>query len=288
MKPIWNQSFKKFAAEMDFHPDVCWPNAPNQKGSIENLVGFVKSNFIAGRTFHDDEDLNNQCELWLKKVNNEECQATEQKPADLLRIEQDKFIPLFETADEYGIYYPATASIRESLITLETNRYSVPEEYSGQILSVRVTKNQVKIFDDSKLIAFHERSYGRKQRIRKPEHFENTLSKKPRAKVMVYREILCDLSPKMLEFVSILCMKNRNGMNSEILKLYDLFIKYGKAELLTAIELSMTHNAIGTCYVETLLRKPESGYICPELKIKNAPDQSQIDRDLKVYEKFVN
>ena len=36
---------------------------------MENLVKFVKGNFIAGRSFHDDVDLAEQCAAWLSHVN---------------------------------------------------------------------------------------------------------------------------------------------------------------------------------------------------------------------------
>jgi transposase len=56
-QPIWNPAYQKLAVEFKFHPDVCAPASGNQKGAVENLVKFVKGNFLAGRSFHDDADL---------------------------------------------------------------------------------------------------------------------------------------------------------------------------------------------------------------------------------------
>jgi transposase len=56
-QPIWHRSLLQLAAEFDFHPEACWPASGNQKGSVESLVKFVKINFLAGRLFINDADL---------------------------------------------------------------------------------------------------------------------------------------------------------------------------------------------------------------------------------------
>ncbi|MCJ7610405.1 hypothetical protein MUP00_12215, partial [Candidatus Bathyarchaeota archaeon] len=45
-RPIWNETFKKFAAEIEFQPELCHPYSGNQKGTVENLVKWVKNNFL--------------------------------------------------------------------------------------------------------------------------------------------------------------------------------------------------------------------------------------------------
>jgi transposase len=42
--PVWNPAYQKLAAEFKFLPQACAPAAGNQKGSVENLVKFVKGN----------------------------------------------------------------------------------------------------------------------------------------------------------------------------------------------------------------------------------------------------
>jgi transposase len=68
-QPIWHRSLLQLAAEFDFHPEACWPASGNQKGSVESLVKFVKINFLAGRSFIDDADLQVQCVEWQDSDN---------------------------------------------------------------------------------------------------------------------------------------------------------------------------------------------------------------------------
>jgi hypothetical protein len=57
--------------EMGIGVELCWPQQPNQKGAVENLVGFVKSSFFKVRRFHDQEDLEQQLVAWHHEVNQE-------------------------------------------------------------------------------------------------------------------------------------------------------------------------------------------------------------------------
>ena len=59
-KPLWNNRFESFAADMGFVPKVCRPRRPQTKGKVERLVDYVKDNFLPGRHFTDVDDLNRQ------------------------------------------------------------------------------------------------------------------------------------------------------------------------------------------------------------------------------------
>jgi hypothetical protein len=128
---LWTPAFRKVATEIGFHPEACALSAPNQKGAVENLVGFVKHDFIPERTFDDDGDLADQQDVWLDRVNHEVSQAHGACPADVLVSEQGAFGPLTTTAADYGILHLLKVT-PESVIHLATNRYSVPVAYIGQ------------------------------------------------------------------------------------------------------------------------------------------------------------
>jgi len=113
--PVWNRKFRlfsqnteplrKFSSEIGFHPDVCDPGAPNQKGTVENGVKFVKRNFLAGRTFRDDADLSAQSYEWILERNSQKCQAHGRIPNDLLPEERKALGSLTETSDSYGLLH---------------------------------------------------------------------------------------------------------------------------------------------------------------------------------------
>jgi transposase len=117
-EPVWNPAYQKLAVEFTFHPEACAPASGNQKGAVENLVKYVKGNFIAGRTFYDDADLAEQCTAWLRHVNTERpSDATGQEPVMRLLEEQVTFSALPATAQDYGFFDCVVVS-REGLVAI--------------------------------------------------------------------------------------------------------------------------------------------------------------------------
>jgi len=65
----WNPVFAYATLELGVGVELCWPYQPRQKGSVENLVGFVKSSFFKVRRFYDEQDLHQQLQDWQHEVN---------------------------------------------------------------------------------------------------------------------------------------------------------------------------------------------------------------------------
>ncbi len=53
----YNATFAQALLEMGVGIEVCWPRSGQQKGAVENLVGWVKGSFFKQRRFLDDADL---------------------------------------------------------------------------------------------------------------------------------------------------------------------------------------------------------------------------------------
>src|SRR5438552_15229106 len=237
-EPVWNPAYQKLAVEFKFHPEACDPASGNQKGAVENLVKFVKGNFIAGRTFHDDADLAEQCTEWLSHVNTERpSDATGQEPVARLVEEQATFSALPATAQDYGFCDCVVVS-REGLVAIETNRYSVPAHLMGRAVTARIHATRIEVFADHELVATHARSREHHARIVNPAHFEAAFSTKPRARVMVYRDWLCDLAPVVNTYVQELCHKRRAEMKEQMIALYELVQEIGHADFVAALELA--------------------------------------------------
>ncbi len=215
-KPVWNDRFLKFALEMEFHPEVCHPYSGNQKGTVENLVKWVKSNFLPGREFLDDEDLSAQLRDWLMKKNNSISQSHGKVPAELLTSERSKFIPLRTDSSSYGIFGQAVVG-PESLVNVDGSRYSVPVGYVGRTLTVRIRKTGIDFYDGSELAASHRRVAASKKPVIIPEHFEPVFRKKPRGRVMIYRDYLMSLDRSIEGYIGELCRRFRSSFDCHIL-----------------------------------------------------------------------
>ncbi len=292
-QPIWHPTFQKFAVEFAFHPSACAPAAGNQKGAVESLVKFVKGNFLAGRTFYDDADLSHDCTAWLQQVNAvRPSDATEQVPSVRLAEERLAFGPLPAVAHDYGIFDSVVVN-RESLVTIATNRYSVPAHLLGLALTARLYPARIELYHGAECVATHVRHFGRNARIIVPEHFEAVFALKPRARIMVYRDWLVALSPVMADYIAQLCRKRYAEMDGQITALYELAQRVGQEEFLAAVELAAEQQTIGAEYVGAIVAHPAprprwsstSGAV--SVLLQHAPAQQEVERALADYEQYV-
>jgi transposase len=292
-QPVWNPAYQKLAVEFKFHPEACAPASGNQKGAVENLVKFVKGNFIAGRTFHDDVDLAEQCVGWLSHVNTERpSDATGQEPVVRLLEEQPKFGTLPVTAQDYGFFDCVVVS-REGLVAIETNRYSVPAHLMGRAVTARIHATRIEVFADHELVATHARSKEQHARIVNPAHFEAAFSTKPRVRVMVYRDWLCDLAPVVNSYVWELCHKRRAEMKEQMIALYELAQEVGNADFVAAMELAAEQQMYGAEYVRAIVSMPtasaplSAAETSVMARLSSLPAQHEVERDLAQYERYV-
>ncbi len=191
---------------------------------------------VVGRTFYDDADLAEQCQQWLRQVNTERpSDATGEPPPALLAQEQPHFGPLPACAADYGFFDCVVVS-REGLVSIETNRYSVPTHLMGRALTARIHATRIELFADGERVASHARHPGSHARIIDPAHFEAAFTTKPRGRVMVYRDWLCGLSPTASRYVAELCHKRHDDMSQQIPALYDLAQEVERADFVTALE----------------------------------------------------
>jgi transposase len=73
---VRNTEFLRFARHWSFTARACRPYRAQTKGKVERPVRYVRGNFVYGRTFLHDADLDHQCELWLERVANVRIHGT--------------------------------------------------------------------------------------------------------------------------------------------------------------------------------------------------------------------
>jgi transposase len=293
-QPLWTPAFQKLAVEFGFHPDACAVRMPQQKGSVENLVKFVKGHFLAGRQFVDDADLAQSCQQWLHQVNElRPSDATEQLPVTLLAEERARFGALPPQAADYG-FLDLVKVTRESVVRLATNGYSVPVQYVGQTLTARIHPQRIVLYHNEVLVAEHPRLTGRNQRRIEPAHFEPVFAAKPRARVMVYRDWLVALAPEVAAYVSEVCRRRYHELAAQMTALYDLAQQVGQPEFSAAVALASEQQVFGAEYVQAITQAPqEMAAASPGLpealqrQVAAQPAQTEVERDLAQYERYV-
>jgi transposase len=284
-RPLWTPTLLSLAGECGFCPQACDPGAAQQKGAVEALVKWVKGNFLPGRAFRDDADLQAQAIAWCLHANTRPSDATGEPPLTRLPAEALAGGVLPRSAADYALPVPGQVS-PEALVAVRGNRYSVPVSQVGAPVTIRLHRDRVRIWRDQLCLADHPRARdGARQRIVDPAHFAPLFGRKPRAAAMLYRDTLLQLGGVAPAFLAALSSHQRARLPEELRAVYALGQTYGTAALLATMALA---DAAGTYQADALallLTQPRPSQ--PPLRLVELPEQTAVDRSLAVYEAWV-
>jgi transposase len=167
----WNPTFKAFASFWGFEPRVCRPYRARTKGKVESGVKYFRRNFLPGRTFRDDEDLREQLTAWMAEIADVRVHGTtHERPLDRFREEGPILMP---TTGHPTFRLEATLPrvvATDYLVTVGTNRYSVPFTLIGETVTVTRRAGQLLFAHHGQLVAAHREADGRFEVHVLPEH----------------------------------------------------------------------------------------------------------------------
>jgi hypothetical protein len=163
------EAFLAFAVHYGFRPHACWPYRPQTKGKTERLVGFVHEDFFLGRLFQDLVDLNRPCAAWRTEVNQRPHGTTKGPPVERWHMEQAALLPL-PGLDWDPTPVETRLVQRDCFISSGATRYSVPQRYVGQHVTVKADLPQLRISADTTRIATHAMASGTGQMVLDPAH----------------------------------------------------------------------------------------------------------------------
>ena len=95
---VLNEEFLRFAAHWGFMPRSCRPYRAQTKGKVERPIRYIRESFFYGRSFANDNDLNEQAARWLGGTANVRRHTTTgERPVD--RFERDERTVLLPLAN---------------------------------------------------------------------------------------------------------------------------------------------------------------------------------------------
>jgi transposase len=130
---------------------------PERKGRIERPFGYVETNFLAGRSFADFDDLNRQALDWCRNVANcKPKQALGMSPDAAYLIERPHLVPLPDALPPVYELLERVVDLH-GYVSVDTNRYSVPERYVGKSVAVYKLPAEIHVCRKDLTIAVHRR-----------------------------------------------------------------------------------------------------------------------------------
>jgi len=250
----WNPLFAGVALDLSVGIEVCWPASPWQKGSIENLVGWVKGSFFKQRRFVDDEDLLQQLAEWRTEVNTQRpCRATKVIPAVRLDEERPRLRPLKVLPDDLAVRVPIVVGPTAEVIH-DTHPYSMPPDAIGIAGTLYLYRTRVRIVA-GRFEVTHERKFVPGEGSTLPEHRAQHVAavSGKRAKRYLQREHLLKLGPEALAYLTELTHRRPQVWLRDIDRLHTLLATYGDDAMRAALARGVAEQAIGAEYIAHFL-----------------------------------
>lgn len=147
---IYTKIFQDFINEMGLSMYVCRKADPESKGKIENLVKYVKNNFLSVRSFTALEEAQESLVKWLRRrANGKISQATKRTPADSIEEERKKLRPIKHSIYRKSsmLYHDARLVSDQGFISYQASHYSVPIKYRNKEVSIYAANEKLYIFD---------------------------------------------------------------------------------------------------------------------------------------------
>ena len=194
----WNPTFAAFARHWGFETRVCRAYRAQTKGKVESGVKYVKRNFLPGRVFRDLEDFNAQLATWQAEIADQRIHGTtHEPPIERFKREANALTPLAGRAGFLaGMPRPRVVA-EDWLVSIDTNRYSVPWRLIGATVEVFQVGGHWQIRHRGAVVAEHAVLCGRHELSVKPEHGPGAVARNARTRYAQSAE-LASLEPELL------------------------------------------------------------------------------------------
>lgn len=261
----WNATFAGVVLDLGMGVELCWPRSPEQKGAVENLVGWVKGSFFKQRRFVDESDLHQQLTEWHDDVNTKRpSRATRVIPAVRIADERSRLRPLRVAPADLALRIPLTVG-PTGYVVHDTHPYSMPPDALGLPCTLWLYRDRVKIVA-GRHVAEHERKFARDEGSTLPAHraqYVAAVSGK-RAKRYMKREHLLGLGQDALAYITELVHRRPKVWIRDVDELHDLLEVHGDVALRVAFARGLAERVFGHEYIAHYLANPRGAINAPQ------------------------
>jgi transposase len=255
-RPVWNATLAHVAIDYGFAIELCAPRSPEQKGAVENLVGFVKRRFFRARRFADlDIDLPSQLLEWLTEVNDERpSRATKIIPTVRLAEERARMKPLAVSPAEYGLRFPVHVG-PTALVDFKGIRYAMPAGACGIPATLHLYADRVRILT---LGGRFEATHPRFPQVGKTSYLAGQRAEQlaavagARKRLYFMRERILELGPIGEGYLTELIHARPYTWKGDVERLFMLLEEVGESRFLRLLQRALFERLYGSEYVVAL------------------------------------
>lgn len=178
----------------------------------------------------------------------------------MLEHEQPSLMPMVAPFDGYVETLGKVSST--CLVSLDRNRYSVPCELVGQVVSLRLYSAQIDIVAHDTVVASHPRSFTRQQTLYDWQHYIPLIERKPGA--LRNGAPFADMPAPLQQLRSLLL--RREGGDRVMAKVLSAIGQSGLEAVLVAVDLVLESGLPSAEHVENMLNRLKSGPLPPPVE----------------------
>ena len=175
---ILTATFKQYTKSRSFKLHFCRKADPESKGKVENVVQYVKKNFLYNRSYWDIDTLNTEASSWLARTANALAhnftKKIPQQEYDREREYLNPYTPLIIENKQTKAYHVR----KTNAIAYKSNFYSVPMgtyKGTGTQVIIKEVADVLEIYTaDQELICTHKISSKKGQFIANTNHKRDT------------------------------------------------------------------------------------------------------------------
>jgi hypothetical protein len=171
--------FREYTRSRSVELHFCRKSDPQSKGKVENVIQYIKKNFLFNRLYHDNETLNEQAVSWLHRTANYlPHNYTKTAPQEAFREEAGYLSPYRPLAINTPPEMKKYLLRKHNVINYRSNFYTLPEgtyKGPGSFVLVKTEVGKIFIYDkNEQMITSHVISQEQGKTISNTHHKRDT------------------------------------------------------------------------------------------------------------------
>lgn len=178
---VMTDGFARFKLHYRFDVTFCNPASGNEKGNVENKVGYGRRNaLVPVPTITDFDEFNESLWEWCEKDAERDHYKHKVPIQSLWEEEKEDLLALPEYP--YQIFrYEALRVNKYGFATIDTNKYGLLPSLCGETVQAKIFFDHIEFYHDHRLVGEYKRSYGTNEECMNWTYYVSTLCKKPGA-----------------------------------------------------------------------------------------------------------
>ncbi|MFC1835438.1 IS21 family transposase [Thermodesulfobacteriota bacterium] len=226
----------------------------DRKARIERPFDYVERNFLAGRSFIDWNDLNEQALVWCNETANKKPKRSLGMSPDEAYVMEKPYLRALPpyVPPIYQIFHRVVDV--EAYVHLDTNRYSVPERLIGKKVHVQKHADRVIVIFDHSQVASHERVIDKRNtKISRPGHHRPLLKKRAHSGPCAEEKALIGESEILDRYVKELKRRSAGRGMVRLRKLLQLKRTHPRQAFLQAIARALQYGMYDLARLEKMI-----------------------------------